>query len=84
MGNKTKFENLAVFIFLLSILLHICMTEYIDSKIRDQAVAEYESDGGSCYVDGIKQNDSFDIHGINLDNYTISYEDGKLYLKTQK
>lgn len=84
MGNKTKYENLAVFILLLSMLLPICMAEYINSKIRDQAVAEYESDGGSCYVDGIKQNDSFDIHGINLDNYRISYEDGKLYLKTQK
>lgn len=84
MSEKIKYEILAVFIFLLSILLHICMTEYIDSKIRDQAVDEYGSDGGICYVDGVKQDDSFDIYGIDLDSYTVSYEEGKLYLKNKK
>lgn len=32
-------------------------------------------------MDGVKQDDSFDIYGIDLDSYTVSYEEGKLYLK---
>lgn len=35
-------------------------------------------------MDGVKQDDSFDIYGIDLDSYTVSYEEGKLYLKTKK
>ena len=34
-------------------------------------------------MDGVKQDDSFDIYGIDLDSYTVSYE-GKLYLKNKK
>lgn len=53
-------------------------------KNRDHAIAEYGSDGGICYVDGVKQDDSFDIYGIDLDSYTVSYEEGKLYPKIKK
>ncbi len=29
-------------------------------------------------MDGVKQDDSFDIYGIDLDSYTVSYEEGKV------
>lgn len=35
-------------------------------------------------MDGVKKDDSFDIYGIDLDSYTVSYEEGKLYLKNKK
>lgn len=35
-------------------------------------------------MDGVKQDDSFDIYGIDLDSYTVSYEEGKLYPKIKK
>lgn len=35
-------------------------------------------------MDGVKQDDSFDIYGIDLDSYTVSYEEGKLYPKNKK
>ena len=84
MSEKIKYEILAVVILILAIGLLVA--QYMNSieKNRDQAIAEYESDGGICYVDGVKQDDSFDIYGIDLDSYTVSYEEGKLYLKNKK
>lgn len=35
-------------------------------------------------MEGVKQDDSFDIYGIDLDSYIVSYEEGKLYLKNKK
>lgn len=35
-------------------------------------------------MDGVKQDDSFDIYGIDLDSYTVSYEEEKLYPKIKK
>ena len=74
----------------------ICMTlfafisnafdEYIEklsNRPSVEAVNDYEKKGGVCYVDGVKQDVSFDIDGVNLDNYTATYKNGKLYLKSK-
>lgn len=84
MSEKIKYEILAVVILILAISLLVAPYMNSIEKNRDQAIAEYESDGGICYVDGVKQDDSFDNYGIDLDSYTVSYEEGKLYLKTKK
>lgn len=65
------------------VVMICCVTDRIDDKNRNnQAVSEYKSEGGLCYVDGKKQDDSFDINGVDLDDYTVTYKNGKLYLKS--
>ena len=74
----------------------ICMTlfafisnafdEYIEklsNRPSVEAVNDYEKKGGVCYVDGVKQDDTFDVDGVDLDNYTATYKNGKLYLKSK-
>ena len=50
-----------------------CQTEY--------AVEIYKSEGGSCYVDGAKQEKSFSVDGLNWALYSATYENGALYIK---
>ena len=54
MSEKIKYEILAVVILILAISLLVAPYMNSIEKNRDQAIAEYESDGGICYVDGVK------------------------------
>lgn len=70
-------------------LAMVCITITGREQIKainktENAVATYKEDGGDCYVDGVRQDDYFDIKGLNWSSYTATYNDGKLYIKSKR
>lgn len=55
--------------------------DYDRCQQTEYAVETYKSEGGSCYVDGVKQEKSFSVDGLNWALYSATYENGALYIK---
>lgn len=55
--------------------------DYDRVRQTEYAVEIYKSEGGSCYVDGAKQEKSFSVDGLNWALYSATYENGALYIK---
>lgn len=72
---------MTLFVFISSALYEYI--EKLSNRPSVEAVNDYEKKGGVCYVDGVKQDDTFDVDGVDLDNYTATYKNGKLYLKSK-
>ena len=56
-------------------------SDYDRGRQTEYAVETYKSEGGPCYVDGVKQEKSFSVDGLNWDGYSATYENGALYIK---
>lgn len=56
-------------------------SDYDRDRQTEYAVETYKSEGGSCYVDGVKQEKSFSVDGLNWALYSATYENGALYIK---
>lgn len=87
--DRVRFAK-CLFVILICITLFAFINNEFDEYIEKlsnspsvEAVNDYEKKGGVCYVDGVKQDDTFDVDGVDLDNYTATYKDGKLYLKSK-
>lgn len=48
-------------------------------NLESEAVESYK-DGAELYING-RKDDSIDLKGVNLDNYDITVEKDKIYLK---
>lgn len=82
--NVKFYEGLFVVVLMfIPISLSLVGYSYCNMQKTESSVSIYEEAGGTCYVDGVKQDSSFDIDGVNLDNYTATYKNGKLYLKSK-
>ena len=84
-NDNVKFYDglFVVVLMFIPISLGLVGYSYCNMQKTESSVSIYEEAGGTCYVDGVKQDDTFDVDGVNLDNYTATYKNGKLYLKSK-
>lgn len=62
------------------------ISEIVEKEANEKAktVKKAKSENATCYIDGIKQDSSFDPDGLNIYDYDISYKNNRLYFKTIK
>lgn len=62
------------------------ISEIVEKETNEKAktVKKAKSENATCYIDGIKQDSSFDPDGLNIYDYDISYKNNRLYFKTIK
>lgn len=62
------------------------ISEIVEKEANKKAktVKKAKSENATCYIDGIKQDSSFDPDGLNIYDYDISYKNNRLYFKTIK
>lgn len=62
------------------------ISEIVEKEANKKAktVKKAKSENATCYIDGIKQDSSFDPDGLNIYDYDISYRNNRLYFKTIK
>lgn len=82
-GMFKKIGVVCVVSFVLGIIAFsiTAKSDYDRGRQTEYAVETYKSEGGSCYVDGVKQEKSFSVDGLNWDGYSATYENGALYIK---
>lgn len=82
--NVNFFKGLFVVVLMfIAMSFGLAGYSYCNMQKTESSVRIYEEAGGTCYVDGVKQDDTFDIDGVDLDNYTATYKDEKLCLKSK-
>lgn len=52
-------------------------------KQKEQAIEEWQDEGGNVYLNGTLQKSELDPDGLDLDNFKVEYRNGKLYIQNK-
>jgi hypothetical protein len=69
---------IVIFVIEIAVLLSLCSE---NRKQKEQAIEEWQDEGGNVYLNGILQKSELDLDGLDLDNFKVEYRNGKLYIQ---
>lgn len=81
--------NIMITMFILQIVFSLALTVYVcyfrfgNRKQKEQAIEEWQDEGGNVYLNGILQKSELDPDGLDLDNFKVEYRNGKLYVQSK-
>lgn len=74
---------IVIFVIEIAVLLSLSSLCSENRKQKEQAIEEWQDNGGNVYLNGILQKSELDPDGLDLDNFKVEYRNGKLYVQSK-
>lgn len=74
---------IVIFVIEIAVLLSLLSLCSENRKQKEQAIEEWQDEGGNVYLNGILQKSELDPDGLDLDNFKVEYRNGKLYVQNK-